>query len=31
MVINLHHGKAIVIDVGPDPFAENKCLKALGR
>ena len=30
MVINLHHGKAIVIDVGPDPVAENKCLRNLG-
>ena len=30
MVINLHHSKAIVIDVGPDPVAENKCLKDLG-
>jgi competence protein ComEC len=30
MVINLHHGKAIVIDVGPDPIAENKCLRNLG-
>ena len=30
MVINLHHGKAIVIDVGPDPDAENKCLRDLG-
>ena len=30
MVINLHHGKAIVIDVGPDPVAENKCLRDLG-
>ena len=30
MVINLNHGKGIVIDVGPDPIAEDKCLKALG-
>ena len=30
MVINLHHGQAIVIDVGPDPVAEDKCLRALG-
>jgi competence protein ComEC len=30
MVINLHHGEAIVIDVGPDPVAENKCLQNLG-
>jgi competence protein ComEC len=30
MVINLHHGQAIVIDVGPDPMAENKCLRNLG-
>ena len=30
MVINLQHGKAIVIDVGPDPVAENKCLRNLG-
>jgi competence protein ComEC len=30
MVINLNHGKAIVIDVGPDPVAENKCLRDLG-
>lgn len=30
MVINLQHGKAIVIDVGPDPVAENKCLRDLG-
>lgn len=30
MVINLQHGKAIVIDVGPDPVAENKCLQNLG-
>ena len=30
MVINLQHGKAIVIDVGPDPIAEDKCLRALG-
>jgi competence protein ComEC len=30
MVINLHHGQGIVIDVGPDPIAENKCLRDLG-
>jgi competence protein ComEC len=30
MVINLHHGRGIVIDVGPDPIAENKCLRNLG-
>ena len=30
MVINLHHGQGIVIDVGPDPTAEDKCLRALG-
>ena len=30
MVINLGHGRAIVIDVGPDPVAENKCLRNLG-
>ena len=30
MVINLHHGQAIVIDVGPDPIAMNKCLQNLG-
>ena len=30
MVINLHHGRGIVIDVGPDPVAENKCLRNLG-
>jgi len=30
MVINLQHGQAIVIDVGPDPAAENKCLRNLG-
>ena len=30
MVINLNHGSAIVIDVGPDPVAEDKCLRALG-
>ncbi len=30
MVINLHHGQGIVIDVGPDPIAEDKCLRALG-
>jgi competence protein ComEC len=30
MVINLHNGRAVVIDVGPDPVAENKCLRNLG-
>jgi len=30
MVINRGHGRAIVIDVGPDPVAENKCLRNLG-
>ena len=30
MVINLQQGRAIVIDVGPDPRAEDKCLRALG-
>ena len=30
MVINLHQGRAVVIDVGPDPIAEDKCLRALG-
>ena len=30
MVINLHHHRAIVIDVGPDPVAEDKCLRQLG-
>jgi competence protein ComEC len=30
MVINLHHGRGIVIDVGPDPVAVNKCLRNLG-
>ena len=30
MVINLQHGRGIVIDVGPDPVAENKCLRNLG-
>jgi len=30
MVINLHNSQGIVIDVGPDPIAENKCLKDLG-
>ena len=30
MVINLHQGRAIVIDVGPDPVAEDKCLRKLG-
>ena len=30
MVINLSHHSAIVIDVGPDPVAEDKCLRNLG-
>jgi competence protein ComEC len=30
MVINLQHGKAVVIDVGPDPVAESSCLRNLG-
>lgn len=30
MVINLNHGRAIIIDVGPDPVAEDRCLKSLG-
>ena len=30
MVINLQHGKGIVIDVGPDPAAVDKCLGDLG-
>ena len=30
MVINLQHGRGIVIDVGPDPIAEDKCLRNLG-
>ena len=30
MVINLHNGQGIVIDVGPDPVAVDKCLGNLG-
>jgi competence protein ComEC len=30
MVINLHHGRAIVIDVGPDPQLMDRCLHRLG-
>ena len=30
MVINLGNHRGLVIDVGPDPVAEDKCLKALG-
>ena len=30
MVINLGNHQGIVIDVGPDAVAENRCLKALG-
>ena len=30
MVINLGGGKGIVLDVGPDPILEDKCLKKLG-
>ena len=30
MVLNLGNHRAIVIDVGPDPVAEDRCLKALG-
>lgn len=30
MVINLHHGRAIVIDVGPDPQLMDRCLHQLG-
>ena len=30
MVINLGNHQGIVIDVGPDPIAEDRCLKALG-
>ncbi len=30
MVINLRHHRAIVIDVGPDPLTEDKCLRQLG-
>ena len=30
MVINLGNHRGVVIDVGPDPVAEDHCLKALG-
>lgn len=30
MVINLHHHRAIVIDVGPDPQLMDRCLHQLG-
>ena len=30
LAINLGNNRAIVIDVGPDPIAEDKCLKSLG-
>lgn len=30
LVINLGNHRAIVIDVGPDPVLEDRCLKALG-
>ena len=30
LVINLQDHRAVVIDVGPDPVAEDKCLKQLG-
>lgn len=30
LVINLGSNRAVVIDVGPDPVAEDKCLKSLG-
>jgi len=30
MVLNLGHHQGILIDVGPDPLAEDGCLKALG-
>jgi competence protein ComEC len=30
MVINLYHHRAIVIDVGPDPQSEDRCLSQLG-
>jgi len=30
MVINLGNHRGLVIDVGPDPVAEDRCLKALG-
>ena len=30
MVINLGNHRGVVIDVGPDPVAEDRCLKALG-
>ena len=30
LVINLHHHRGIVIDVGPDPQSEDRCLRQLG-
>jgi competence protein ComEC len=30
LVINLHHHRGIVIDVGPDPQTEDRCLRQLG-
>jgi competence protein ComEC len=30
MVINLHHHRGIVIDTGPDPQLEDRCLRTLG-
>jgi len=30
LVINLHHHRAIMIDVGPDPQTEDRCLHRLG-
>ncbi len=30
LAINLGNNRAVVIDVGPDPVAEDKCLKSLG-
>lgn len=30
LVMNLGSNRAVVIDVGPDPVAEDKCLKSLG-
>jgi competence protein ComEC len=30
MVINLGHHRAVVIDTGPDPIAEDRCLHQLG-
>jgi competence protein ComEC len=30
LAINLGNNRAVVIDVGPDPIAEDKCLKSLG-